>query len=93
MAAKMAAKLAIVGALIVTIASLLHGHDILTAVAMLLLFLVVLTKIVAAFALRPPGGSAPGNGGDFLGLRMPRPPGGRPPALSSAAEPKHESLV
>ena len=86
MTTKMAIKLTVLGVLIVAVGNWLRGHEILTAVAMLLLFLVVLAKVVAAFISRPESGPGPGNGGEPPGTRMPRPPGGRPPALSAAAE-------
>ena len=89
----MAIKLTVLGVLIVAVGHWLRGHDILTGVAMLLLFLVVLAKVVAAIISRTDGGPAPGNGGEPPGTRMPRPPGGRPPALSAAAEARHESAI
>lgn len=86
-------KLFAFGALIVAIGNLLRGHDILTAVAMVLLFLFVVAKVVAALIFRPGSWSAPGDGGEPRGRPMLRPPGGRPPALSAAAEVRHEAAI
>jgi len=89
----MVIKLTVLGVFFVAVFYWLRGHDILTGAAMLLLFLISLAKVLAAIISRHDGGRGPGNDGEPPGSRMPRPPGGRPPALSSAAEPKHESLV
>jgi hypothetical protein len=93
MTIRMAIKLTILGVLIVAVFYWLRGHDILTGVAMLVLFLAVVAKVVAAIISRPEGGPPLGNGGEPPGTRMPRPPGGRPPALSATAEPRHESAT
>jgi len=81
-------KLVVMGGLIVAVGRLLHGHDILTGIALVLLFLWAVAKVIAAIVVRrrgePPSG---GDGGSWpAGEPVPRPPGGRPPALSAAAE-------
>ena len=87
---QMIIKLVVMGGLIVALGQLLRGHDVLTGIALVLLFLVAVAKVIAAIVVRRRGG-LPG-GGDSgswpAGERVPRPPGGRPPALSAAAEVK-----
>jgi hypothetical protein len=83
-------KLVVLGGLMVAVGRLLHGHDILTGIALVVLFLWAVAKVIAAIVVRrrgePPYG---GGGGSWLaGEPVPRPPGGRPPALSAAAEVK-----
>ena len=90
MKSRMIIKLVVLGGLIVAVGRLLHGHDILTGIALVLLFLWEVAKVIAAIVVRrrgePP--SDGGGGGWPAGERVPRPPGGRPPALSAAAEMK-----
>src|SRR5262245_3566033 len=83
-------KLVVMGGLIVAVGQLLHGHDVLTGIALVLLFLWAVAKVIAAIVVRrrgePPGS---GGGGSWpAGSAVPRPPGGRPPALSAASEVK-----
>jgi len=92
---QVAAKLVLLGSFIVAVGCWLRGHDILTGVALLLLFVVVLAKVVFAIISRPGSDLPPSGGG---GRRppdapVPRPPWGRPPALSAAAEARHESVA
>jgi hypothetical protein len=87
---QMIIKLVAMGGLIVVVGRLLHGHDILTGIALVLLFLVAVAKVISAIVVRrrgePPSG---GDGGSWpAGAPVPRPPGGRPSALSAAAEVK-----
>ena len=93
MKTRMAIKLIVLGSLIVAAGRWLRGHDILTAVALLLLALAVLAKVVAAIILRTAGGPAPDADGGWRppDAPVPRPPGGRPPALSEAAEVTRDS--
>jgi len=84
----MTIKLVVTGVLILAVAHLLRGHDILTGTALLLLFVVVLARVVFAIRFRP-GTEPPLSGGG--GRRppdapVPRPPNGRPPTLVAAAE-------
>jgi hypothetical protein len=79
-------KLVVLGALIVVIFQLLRGHDVLTGIALVLLFLVALTKLIFAVIHRRRRGPSSGGGGWAAGTREPRPPGGRPPVLSAAAK-------
>jgi hypothetical protein len=86
-------KLAVAGALIVAVGWFLRGHDILTALAVSLLFLAVVFKVLFAIIHRRRG-LPPSGGGSASGDRpVPRPPGGRPPSLSEAAEVAHESAA
>ena len=81
-------KLVVMGGLIVAVGRLLQGHDVLTGIALVLLFLWTVAKVIAAIVVRRRGGP-PGSGGGGswpAGSPVPRPPGGRPPALSAAAE-------
>jgi len=87
---QMIIKLVVLGGLMVAVGRLLHGHDVLTGIALVLLFLWVVAKVISAIVVRrrgePPSG---GDGGSWpSGEPVPRPPGGRPPALSAAAEVK-----
>ena len=86
---QMIIKLVVLGGLIVAVGRLLRGHDVLTGIALVLLFLVAVAKVIGAIVVRrrdePPSG---GGGGWPAGEPVPRPPGGRPPALSAAAEVK-----
>ena|SRR5437762_1959586 len=86
---RIATKLVVLGSLIVTAFYLLHGHDVLTGIALSLLFLIVVAKVVFAIIARR-GGAPPSGGGGYgpPHAPVPRPPGGRPPALSAAAEVK-----
>ena len=93
MTMRMAIKLTFLGVLIVAVGHWLRGHDILTAVAMLLPILLVLTKVVAAMISRRDRGPAQGNGGEPPGARVPHPPGLRPPTLSAVAEVRQESAI
>lgn len=84
----MAIKLTVAGISLVAVAYCLRGHDILTGIALLVLFLVAVVKVVFAIIARRDNGFPPGDGG---GQRppdapVPRPPAGRPPALSAAAQ-------
>jgi len=84
---QMIIKLVVMGGLIVAVGQLLRGHDVLTGIALVLLFLWAVAKVIAAIVVRrrcePPSGG--GGGGWPAGEPVPRPPGGRPPALSAAA--------
>ena len=84
---QMIIKLVVTGGLIVAVGQLLRGHDVLTGIALGLLFLWVMAKVIAAIVVRRRGGSpSGGDGGSWpAGERVPRPPGGRPPALSASA--------
>ena len=89
MNAKIVIKLALVGAFMVAVAYWLRGHDILTGLALLLLFLVVVAKVVGAIISRC-GGSSPSGGRSGSADRpMPKPPGGHPPTLVEASEVRH----
>ena len=85
---QMIIKLVVLGGLIVAVGRLLHGHDILTGIALVLLFLWAVAKVIAAIVVRRKGEPPSGGGGGSWpsGAPVPRPPGGRPPALSAAAE-------
>ena len=88
---KMAIKLTVFGGLIVAIGYWLRGHDILTGLALLLLFGIVVAKVVAALIVRRGGGPPPGDGGsESAGRPVPRPTGDGPAVLSAAAEVRHE---
>jgi hypothetical protein len=88
---KILIKLTAVGAAIIAAGYLLHGHDLLTAVALSSLFLLVAFKLTFALIARRHGGFPPGNGGgDSADRPEPRPPGGRPPSFSAAEQIKHE---
>ena len=78
-------KLLCLGTLITVIFISLRGHDILTGLALWTLALLVILKIVFALRARRGGGFPPGGeGGDLGGKPIPRPPGGRPPAMACA---------
>ena len=82
---RMVIKPVALGTLILAVARLLQGHDVLTGIALVSLALLVAGKIVTALVHsrnRRSGGS--GNGLHSNGVPVPRPPG-RPPALSGAA--------
>jgi hypothetical protein len=90
MKTRMIIKLTAVGALIVAVAYGLRGHDVLTGIALVLLFLVVVAKVISAILFHRRSEPPPGDGG---GRRppdapVPRLPGGRPPELSAVAEMK-----
>ena len=88
---RMALKLTVVGAVIVAVSCLLRGHDILTGLALSLLFLAVIFKMAFALVVRRNGGWPPGSGGaDSAGRPELRPTGGRPPVLSAAEAVRHE---
>ena len=85
---RMYIKLVALGTLIVLVGNWLRRHDLLTAIALVLLFVVVAAKIVFALIVRrgnePPSN---GNGGGWQPeVPVPKGPGGRPPALSAAAK-------
>ena len=91
MKTKMVLKQAVVGAMLVAAGCLLRGHEILTGLALSLLFLVVAAKMAFALVARHHGGWPPASGGaDSAGRPEARPPGVRPPALSAAEEVRHE---
>jgi hypothetical protein len=91
MKTKMAIKLTVLGVMIVAVGHWLRGHDILTAVALFLLVLMVVAKLAFALTAGRRGGSPPSGGGpDSADRPEPRPPIGRPPALSAAEEVRHE---
>jgi hypothetical protein len=87
---RMTIKLTAMGSLIVAVAYWLRGHDILTGIALALLFLVMLAKVI--YAIRFGRRSGPPSDGDDGGwppeALVPRPPGDRPPKLSAEAEMK-----
>ena len=83
---QMIIKLVVMGGLIVAVGRLLHGHDILTGIALVLLFLWAVAKVIAAIVVRRKGEPPSGGGSWPAGEPVPRPPGGRPPALLAAAE-------
>jgi len=87
---QMIIKLVVMGGLIVAVGRLLHGHDVLTGIALVLLFLWAVAKVIAVVVVRRRGGPpfGGGDGGWPAGEPVPRPPGGRPPALSAAAQVK-----
>ena len=90
----MALKLIVLGGAIVAVARWLRGHDILTGLALSLLFLVVVFKIAFAVMARRRGGWNPGGGGaDSADRPESRPPGGRPPVLSATEEVRHETAA
>jgi hypothetical protein len=89
MNAKIVIKLALVGAFIVAIVYWLRDHDLLTGLALLLLFLVVVAKVVGAIISRR-GGSSPSGGRSGSADRpVSKPPGGHPPTLAEANEVRH----
>jgi hypothetical protein len=91
MKTKMILKLTVVGAVIVAAGCLLRGHDILTGLALSLLFLVVAAKMAFSLVARHHGGWPPASGGaDSAGRPELRPPGVRPPVLSAAEAVRHE---
>src|SRR5262245_35745556 len=72
-----------------------HPSDVFAGLAMLVIFLCVLAKAAIAIAFRA-GNEPPLSGDGESGAPLapvPRPPGGRPPALSAAAEVEHESAA
>jgi hypothetical protein len=84
MNAKMAAKLILTGSLIVTVGNLLRGHDTLTAIALLALFLIAVGKVVFAIISRhggpsQGGGITPSPPGPPPTFKPPSPPPGAPP--------------
>jgi len=85
---RMAIKLIALGSLIVAVAYLLRGHDLLTGAALLALFAFVVAKVIFAIIYRRGHRPPPGSGGSNPppGPPVRRPPGGRPPVLSAAAE-------
>ena len=84
---QMIIKLVVMGGLIVGVGQLLRGHDVLTGIALVLLFLWAVAKVIAAIVRQKGGPPSDGGGGSWpAGSPVPRPPGGRPPALSAAAE-------
>ena len=85
---QMIINLVLLGALIVAVGQLLRGHDVLTGTALVLLFLWAVAKVIAAIVVRRKGEPPSGGGTWPAGEPVPRPPGGRPPALSAAAEVK-----
>jgi len=89
MNAKMVIKLTLLGALIVTVFSCLRGHDILTGLALLLLFLIAVATVVSAIISHRGGSSSCGGSSGSAGRPVPRPPGGKPPALMEAKEVSH----
>jgi hypothetical protein len=89
MNAKILTKLALVGALIVTVAYWLRGYDLLTGLGLVLLFLFVVAKVVGAVIARRGGSSASGASSGLAGQPLPRPPVGQPPALTEANEVRH----
>ena len=80
----MTIKLVFLGALIVAVFYLLRGHDALTGLALVLLFLFAVAKILFAIICRRRGSPPDGGGGGSLGKPMKRPPTGRPPELTAA---------
>ncbi len=62
MKTRIAIKLTATGILILAVAYLLRGHEILTGTALLLLFALVVAKLVFALIARP-GGRPPSAGG------------------------------
>ncbi len=76
MKTRMAIKLTAAGILIVAVAYLLRGHEILTGAALLLLFALVVIKVVFALIARQ-GGRPPSAGAG--GRRPPDAPVPRPP--------------
>ena len=87
---QMIIKLVVMGGSIVAVGRLLHGHDVLTGIALVLLFLWAVAKVIPAIGVRWRGGppSGGGSGSWPAGSPVPRPPDGRPPELSAAAEVK-----
>jgi hypothetical protein len=85
MNAKMAAKLVLMGSLIVAIGYWLRGHDILTAIALLGLFLITVVKVIFAIISRRGGPSHGGGGSPPPGppptFKPPLPPPGAPPVV------------
>lgn len=63
MKTKAVIKVAIFGVLIIAVAMLLRGHDILTGAALVALALLVAAKIVAAIIAHRRGGAGPYEGG------------------------------
>jgi hypothetical protein len=88
---RMAIKLTVLALIIIAAGYLLHGHDLLTAVALSSLLLLVAFKTTFALIARHHGGFPPGNGGgDSADRPEPRPPGGSPSSFSAAEQIKHE---
>ncbi|MDB6026533.1 MAG: hypothetical protein JWM68_2756 [Verrucomicrobiales bacterium] len=84
----MVVKLTLLGTLIVSVFSCLRGHDMLTGLALLLLFLFAVVAVLSTIISRRGGSSASGGGSGSSGLPMPMPklPGGWPPTLAAAIE-------
>lgn len=79
-------KFAILEVLLLTLANWAVRYNEMTAVALVFISLVVALKFLVAIVRRrndPPGGNAGLHG---INPRVRRPPGGRPPVLSAAAE-------
>ena len=69
-------KLVFLGALIVAVGQLLRGHDVLTGIALVLLFLWAVARVIAAIVVRRRGEPPSGGGSWPSGEPVPRPPGG-----------------
>ena len=84
----MAIKLLAPGGLLLTVAHWLRGHDILTGIALSVLFIALLAKLLFALVLPRHGGGLPPSGDfpDTGNEPVMRPPGGAPPRLSAAKE-------
>ena len=94
MTTKTAIKLIVLGSLIVAATYWLRGHDVLTGLALSLLFLVVVFKMAFALIARRRGSRPPSGGGaDSAGRPESRPPGSRPPVLSAAEAVRHDPAV
>ena len=89
MNAKIVTKLTLLGVLIVAVAYCLRGHDILTGFGVLFLFLFAVVKVVCAIISHRGGSSACGGSSGSAGRPVPRPTGGKPPALMEAKEVSH----
>jgi hypothetical protein len=85
MNAKMAAKLILTGSFIVAVGYWLRGHDILTAIALLALFVIAVGKVLFAIISRRGGPSHCGGGSPPPGppptFKPPLPPPGAPPIV------------
>jgi hypothetical protein len=93
MKTRMAVKITALGVLIVAASYWLRGHEILTGLALSLLFLLVVFKMAFAVMARRHGGWNPDGGADSADRPESRPPGGRPPVLSATEEIRHESAA